>query len=183
MLVVALVRARGPPVTRATPARYKLLSGPPWGGDKMTNPHECGKKEAGPSGTIYKSGRVSPQPRLRTRAGTAKVTTRKLAKSTPPDGGSIGSPQQRQRRGRCLGRLRGQKPKSFETNFGFQIGTVLPSFLGHGDRVSDFGLTIRPVQLSGTTSRRLGSGSEARTFQRLGCAISWRSPAQTPHQR
>jgi hypothetical protein len=29
---------------------------------------------------------------------------------------------------------------------------VLTSFLGHGDRCSDFGLTIRPVQLSGATS-------------------------------
>ena len=42
--------------------------------------------------------------------------------------------------------------EGLKTYLGFQIGTVLTSFLGHGDRVSDSGLTIRPVQLSGTTS-------------------------------
>ncbi|MFM7817026.1 MAG: hypothetical protein ACKPGI_08670, partial [Verrucomicrobiota bacterium] len=42
--------------------------------------------------------------------------------------------------------------EGLKTYLGFQIGTVLTSFLGHRDRVSDSGLTIRPVQLSGTTS-------------------------------
>lgn len=45
--------------------------------------------------------------------------------------------------------------QGFKTYLGFQIGTVLTSFLGHWDRCSEFGLTIRPVQLSGSTSLKL----------------------------
>ena len=42
--------------------------------------------------------------------------------------------------------------QGIKTNLGFELGTVLTSFFGHGDRFPDFGLTIRPVQLSGSTS-------------------------------
>jgi len=42
--------------------------------------------------------------------------------------------------------------EGLKTYPGFQIGTVLTSFLGNGDCGSDSGLMIRPVQLSGTTS-------------------------------
>jgi hypothetical protein len=41
--------------------------------------------------------------------------------------------------------------QGFERDPGFQLCTMLTSFLGHGDRSSEFGLTIRPVQLLGTT--------------------------------
>ncbi|MFI5336801.1 MAG: hypothetical protein ACHQ5A_08455, partial [Opitutales bacterium] len=38
--------------------------------------------------------------------------------------------------------------------------TVLTTFLGHGDRWTEFALTIRPVQFSGSTSseRKYGRG-------------------------
>ena len=42
--------------------------------------------------------------------------------------------------------------QGIKTNLGFELGAVLTAFLRHGDRFPDFGLTIRPVQLSGTTS-------------------------------
>jgi transposase InsO family protein len=45
--------------------------------------------------------------------------------------------------------------QGIKTNLGFKMGTVLTAFLRHGDRFPDFGLTIRPVQLSGTTSKEL----------------------------
>jgi hypothetical protein len=44
--------------------------------------------------------------------------------------------------------------QGFERDPGFQLGTMLTSFLGHGDRSSEFGLTIRPVQLLGASSSR-----------------------------
>jgi hypothetical protein len=46
--------------------------------------------------------------------------------------------------------------QGIKTNLGFKMGTVLTAFFGHGDRFPDFGLTIRPVQLSGSTSGRGG---------------------------
>jgi len=39
-----------------------------------------------------------------------------------------------------------------KTNLRFELGTMLTAFLGDGDRFPDFGLTIWPIQLSGSTS-------------------------------
>ena len=42
--------------------------------------------------------------------------------------------------------------QGIETNLRFELGTVLTSFLGHGSFFLGLDLTIRPVQLSGSTS-------------------------------
>ena len=42
--------------------------------------------------------------------------------------------------------------EAFQRDPHFQLRTMLTPFLGNGDRSPEFGLTIRPVQLLGTTS-------------------------------
>jgi len=77
-MIATLAWARGPPDARATPARHKLLSGPPEGwrqDDESAAFLGPGGKGGGPGRYHLQRRERSSQLGLRTRSGTAKVTT------------------------------------------------------------------------------------------------------------